>query len=80
MRVSECCALDLDHIDRDRYSDACLVQVQRGKGRKQRLVPLGVQALSALDAYLADGRPALRHPKSGAQDPRALFSASAGAG
>jgi integrase/recombinase XerC len=73
VRVSECCALDLDHIDRDRYADACLVSVERGKGGKQRLVPLGAQALAALDAYLADGRPALRHPKSGAQDARALF-------
>ena len=74
LRVSECCALDLDDIDRDRYAgDAALVQVRRGKGGKDRLVPLGSAAIAALDAYLAEGRPALRHPKSAAQDGRALF-------
>lgn len=74
LRVSECCALDLDDIDRDRYGEgASLVQVRRGKGGKDRLVPLGRMALEALDRYLAEGRPALRHPKRGDQDPRALF-------
>jgi integrase/recombinase XerC len=73
LRVSECCALDLDDIDRDRYGDSCLVQVRRGKGGKERLVPIGAAAVAALDAYLAGGRPAMRHPKSGRQDGRALF-------
>jgi len=79
LRVSECCALDLDDIDRDRYAgDGCLVQVRRGKGGKDRLVPLGSAAVAALDAYLADARPTLRHPKSRAQDGRALFLSARG--
>jgi integrase/recombinase XerC len=73
LRVSECCALDLDAIDRDRYGEGCLVQVRRGKGAKERLVPIGSAAVAALDAYLADGRPALRHPRSGKQDAGAIF-------
>jgi integrase/recombinase XerC len=73
LRVSECCALDRDDIDRDRYGEGCLVRVRRGKGGKDRLVPLGRTALAALDRYLADGRPRLAHPTSGRQDPAALF-------
>ena len=73
LRVSECCALDLDDIDRDRYGDGCLIQIRHGKGGKQRLVPLGTTAIAAVDAYLGDGRPAMRHPKTGVQDARALF-------
>jgi integrase/recombinase XerC len=73
LRVSECCALDLDAIDRDRYGEGCLVQVRRGKGGKERLVPIGSAAVAALDAYVADGRPVLRHPRSGKQDAGAIF-------
>jgi integrase/recombinase XerC len=73
LRVSECCALDLHDVDRERYGDGCLVQVRRGKGGKDRLVPLGRTALDALDRYLAVGRPLHAHPKTGAQDPAAVF-------
>jgi len=73
LRVSECCGLDRDDVDRDRYGDGCLLRVRRGKGGKDRLVPLGRTALAALDRYLAEGRPRLAHPKSGRQDPAALF-------
>ncbi len=73
LRVSECCALDLHDVDRERYGDGCLLAVRRGKGGKDRLVPLGKTALAALDRYLAEGRPQLAHPKSGAQHPSALF-------
>ena len=72
LRVSECCALDRDDVDRDRYGEGCLLRVRRGKGGKDRLVPLGRTALTALDRYLAEGRPRLAHP-SGRQDPAALF-------
>jgi len=73
LRVSECCALDLHDVDRERYGDGCLLAVRRGKGGKDRLVPLGKTALAALDRYLAEGRPRLAHPKSGSQHPAALF-------
>lgn len=72
LRVSECCGLDLEHIDRGRYGDECLIRVL-GKGNKERLVPLGSVAVAALDAYLADGRPLLRHPVRLTQDSRAVF-------
>jgi len=54
LRVSELCALPLAALDRRRG----LLRVL-GKGRRERLVPLGEPALAALDAYLATGRPAL---------------------
>ncbi|RMH36255.1 MAG: tyrosine recombinase XerC [Deltaproteobacteria bacterium] len=66
LRVSECCALDIDDVDGD------LVRVRRGKGGKQRIVPLGAHARAAVDAYRA-ARPALAHPKTGALDAAALF-------
>jgi integrase/recombinase XerD len=54
LRVSELVALPLSGLDRR----AGLLRVV-GKGRKERLVPLGEPALDALDAYLAGGRPRL---------------------
>ncbi len=71
LRVSECCALDVDDIDRDRYGAGAVVHVRRGKGAKGRLVPLGSKAEEALAAWL-QLRPALRSP-AGGQDPRALL-------
>jgi integrase/recombinase XerC len=71
LRVAECCGLDLADVDRGRYATA-LVHVRRGKGKKGRQVPLGRQAVTALDAYLAV-RDTLRDAQTGAQDPRALF-------
>ncbi len=50
-RISEAVALDVDDvIDQD------LIRV-RGKGDKQRIVPLGSYARQALDAYLVRARP-----------------------
>ncbi len=54
LRVSELVALPLDGVDRR----AGLLRVL-GKGRRERIVPLGEPALRALDAYLETGRPAL---------------------
>jgi integrase/recombinase XerC len=48
LRVSELTGLDWDHLD----PDAGLVRVL-GKGRKERVVPVGRHALRALDAYRA---------------------------
>lgn len=53
-RVSELCGLDVTDLDR---SEATLLL--RGKGRKQRLVPVGEPALEAVNLYLSAGRPEL---------------------
>ena len=54
LRVSELVSLPLAGLDRR----AGLVRVL-GKGRRERIVPLGEPALEALDRYLAEARPAL---------------------
>ena len=64
LRVSECVGLDWDHID----GDLGVVRVEKGKGGKQRVVPVGTEALDALSAY--------RHgssPRHRAGDDRAVF-------
>ncbi|GGM79679.1 tyrosine recombinase XerD [Longimycelium tulufanense] len=53
-RISEAVGLDLDDIDA-----AERTVVLEGKGGKQRLVPIGRPALSAVDAYLVRSRPGL---------------------
>lgn len=60
MRVSELCGLDIDDVDTSR-------QVLRvlGKGNKQRTVPYGRPAHTALMSWLTDGRPALATSASG---------------
>ena len=52
-RISEALALDVDDLSFDDQ-----VVLVRGKGNKQRLVPIGAHARSALDAYLVQARPA----------------------
>lgn len=54
LRVSELVSLPLSGLDRR----AGLVRVM-GKGRKERIVPLGEPALEAVERYLADARPRL---------------------
>jgi integrase/recombinase XerC len=71
LRVAECCGLNLDDVDRGRYATA-LVHVRSGKGKKGRQVPLGRQALAAIDTYLGV-RDLLRDARTGYQDHRALF-------
>ncbi len=53
-RISEAIGLDADDLDVD---DA--VALLRGKGGKQRLVPIGSKAGEALSAYMVRARPAL---------------------
>jgi len=53
-RISEAVGLDVDDIDTQARS-----VLLRGKGGKQRLVPVGRPAVSALDAYLVRARPDL---------------------
>ena len=63
-RISEAVGLDVDDIDLDNGVVRLL-----GKGSKERLVPLGTYARSAIDRYLAQGRPRL----SAGRDSGALF-------
>lgn len=56
-RVSEVVALDVDDVTGD-DGTADLVRLF-GKGRKQRIVPVGRHARAALDAYLVRARPLL---------------------
>jgi integrase/recombinase XerD len=64
-RISEAVGLDVDDLDRDSAS-----VLLRGKGGKERVVPVGRLAVDAVDAYLVRGRPALAG--AGARGP-ALF-------
>ena len=60
IRVSELCGLDIDDVDASRR----LLRVL-GKGNKQRTVPYGEPAQTALSAWLSAGRPALATADSG---------------
>ena len=68
-RVSEIVDLDLDEVD-----DSGLMRV-RGKGSKERIVPVGSFARASLDAYLVRARPSL----SSLGSSKALFLNSRGA-
>jgi integrase/recombinase XerD len=57
LRVSELVKLRVDDVD---LAVGCLRAT--GKGRKQRLVPLGAAAVDLVRRYLADGRPHLPSP------------------
>jgi integrase/recombinase XerC len=50
LRVSESCNLDVGDVEADGAGG--FVRVRDGKGRKDRVVPLGSKARAALDAYL----------------------------
>jgi integrase/recombinase XerC len=60
IRVSELCGLDAGSLDHGRRT----VQV-RGKGDKDRTVPVGLPALRAVTRWLAAGRPVLAAGSSG---------------
>jgi integrase/recombinase XerD len=72
LRVSELVRLPLSGVD----LRAGVLRVV-GKGRRERLVPLGAPALEALAAWLADGRPRLARPGRRAGD--AVFLSQRGA-
>ena len=55
LRAGELCKLTLYDLDRDKRT----VTVQQGKGRKDRLVPVGHIALEWLARYLSEARPQL---------------------
>ncbi|HEX2894829.1 MAG TPA: tyrosine recombinase XerC [Marmoricola sp.] len=61
IRVGELCGLDVDDVDRRRR----VVRVF-GKGRKERTVPYGLPADTALGRWLESARPTLLAPGAGA--------------
>ena len=69
IRVAELCGLDLDDVDWERHTLRVL-----GKGGRERVVPIGVPALDAVDRWLRDGRPQWATAHSG----RALFLGARG--
>jgi integrase/recombinase XerD len=71
LRASEAIGLELGDVDLDEG----LLRA-RGKGSKERLVPIGRQALAALTRYCRDARPALLSERSQAR----LFLNRRGAG
>ena len=59
LRVSEATGLDKNSVDLENRFVRCI-----GKGNKERVVPIGREAVSALTRYLAHGRAHLeRHPR-----------------
>lgn len=67
LRVSELVGLDLARVDLASSTLRVL-----GKGNKERLVPIGRPCVAAVRAYLGV-RARFAHPKTGAQDDRALL-------
>jgi len=61
IRVSELCELDAGGLDQGRRTVRVL-----GKGRKERVVPVGVPALRAMARWEDAGRPVLANERSGA--------------
>ena len=59
-RVGELVGLDVDDVDLQRRTVRLF-----GKGGKERVVPFGVPAARALEAWLSTGRPVLAGPQSG---------------
>jgi integrase/recombinase XerC len=59
IRVSELCGLNLGDIDQSRNTLSVI-----GKGDRQRVVPLGIPAIKALQNYLSNGRAEFSNSKS----------------
>ncbi len=67
MRISELVGLDVSDIDLDERLLRCF-----GKGRKERMLPVGKEAFLALDQYLVRARPQLLEPTGGSSATGAL--------
>ncbi len=67
MRVSELVDLTMDGLNLEVGFIKC-----RGKGDKERMVPIGKRAKEAINRYLEKGRP--RYQKAGASDPHLFLS------
>jgi integrase/recombinase XerD len=61
LRIAEACGVRLENLD----EEGGVIRVT-GKGNKTRLIPVGGAAMEALRIYLAQGRPKLLSPRSGA--------------
>ena len=59
IRVSELCGLRLADFDQSRYTLQVL-----GKGNKERVVPIGIPAVKALQNWLSEGRPQIANESS----------------
>jgi integrase/recombinase XerC len=70
LRISEACNLDLDDVAAD--GDGAKITVRRGKGGKDRIVPVGGKAIAAVRAYLPLRESLLAEAK-GTAHARALF-------
>ncbi|MEZ0581289.1 site-specific tyrosine recombinase XerD [Nocardioides sp. MH1] len=73
-RISEAVGLDVDDVDTEEGADATVLL--RGKGSKERIVPIGSYALEAVSAYLVRGRPVLA--ADGAGTPALFLNARGG--
>jgi integrase/recombinase XerC len=71
LRVSEACQLDLDDLTTSGASGE--VKVRQGKGRKDRIVPVGRKAISAVAAYLGHRTTWMAAASSVRADRDALF-------
>ena len=69
IRVSELTGLNLDDVDRDRNTLRVI-----GKGNKERIVPIGIPAMRAIDTWISTGRTQLVNDVT----ERALFLGSRG--
>jgi len=63
-RISEAVGLDIDDIDLGSFESGGGSVLLKGKGSKQRIVPVGSVAVAAVQDYLASGRPVLASVKS----------------
>lgn len=71
-RISEAVGIDIDDVDLTPGAESVLL---RGKGRKERIVPLGGFAVEAVEAYLVRSRPSYAQEGKGTP---ALFLNSRG--
>jgi len=69
IRVSELTGLNLDDVDRDRNTLRVI-----GKGNKERIVPIGIPAMRAIDTWISTGRTQLANDAT----EKALFLGSRG--
>ncbi len=66
LRLAELTSLRIESVVREEDQGLALLRVV-GKGNKERIVPLGKKALTALDDWLDAGRPSLVNVQSGGE-------------